>query len=456
MATALRMPQLGESVVEGTVGKWLKAVGDEVEKYEPLLEVITDKVDSEITAPDAGTVLQIYVEEGTTVLAGRLLAYVGRPGERFPAPDSPEALEIVRPHGAEEEPVPPLEPAPAPTAEPSSRAFGVSAQSNAQTEGPKKLKEMGVRLSPVVARMAAEHDVDVTQVVGTGRDGRVTKQDILRYIETRAATLPREQKPGEFFHPPGEKAPEAVPPPAPPQVPAPAPAVTPGELLPHTPMRRAIAEHMVRSVHTSPHVSTIFEVDGSAIVAHRNAHKDEFAATGAKLTFTPYFVLAAVEALKAVPLVNSSFTDAGIRLHRQINVGVAVAVEEGLIVPVLKNADEKSLLGVAREVNDLAQRARDRQLKPDEVQGGTFTITNHGVSGSLVAMPIINQPQAAILGVGMIQPRVVVIENDAIAVRPMAYLSLTFDHRILDGAVADQFMRVLKQALEGWRSNHKG
>ncbi len=433
MATALRMPQLGESVVEGTVGKWLKAVGDEVEKYEPLLEVITDKVDSEITSPDAGTVLQIYVDEGATVQAGRLLAYIGRPGERFPPPGSPEALEIVRPHGAEEEP------APVPTAE------------------PKKLKEMGVRLSPVVARIAAEHDVDVTQVVGTGRDGRVTKQDIMRYIETRDATMPREQKPGEFFHPPGEKTPEVEPaaprvaPTAPAKVPAPLPAVTPGELLPHTPMRRAIAEHMVRSVHTSPHVSTIFEVDCSAMVAHRNAHKGELAAKGVKLTFTPYFVLAAVEALKAVPVVNSSFTDEGIRLHRQINVGVAVAVEEGLIVPVVKNADEKSLLGVAREVNDLAQRARDKQLRPDEVQGGTFTITNHGVSGSLVAAPIISQPQAAILGVGMIQKRVVVVENDAIAVRPMAYVSLTFDHRIMDGAVADRFMMALKKAIEHWR-----
>jgi len=215
--------------------------------------------------------------------------------------------------------------------------------------------------------------------------------------------------------------------------------------------RRAIAEHMVRSVHTSPHVSTVFEVDCSRIVAHRAANKADYAQKGVKLTFTPYFVLAAVAALKAVPVVNSTFTDAGIQLKREINVGVAVAIDEGLIVPVIGNADEKSLLGVAREVSDLAHRARAKQLRPDEVQGGTFTITNHGVSGSLVALPIINQPQAAILGVGMIQKRVVVVEGDAIAVRPMAYMSLTFDHRIMDGAVADRFMAVIKRTLEAWQ-----
>jgi 2-oxoisovalerate dehydrogenase E2 component (dihydrolipoyl transacylase) len=429
MATALRMPQLGESVVEGTVGKWLKSIGDEVEKYEPLLEVVTDKVDTEITAPDAGIVLQIYVDEGETVQAGRLLAYVGGQGESFPEPGSPQALEIVAPHGAEPEP----EPAPPPpTPEPA--------------PAPARPQVAGMRVSPVVARIAAEHDVDLNEITGSGRDSRITKKDILRYIETRDATMPRDQKPGEFFHPPGEKTPA----PEPARAPTP-PAATPGELLPLTTMRRAIAEHMVRSVHTSPHVSTIFEIDASRILAHRAAHKAEFAQKGVKLTFTPYFVLATVVALKAVPVVNSTFTEQGIQLHRQINVGVAVAVQEGLIVPVIKNADEKSLLGVTREVNDLAQRAREKRLQPDEVQGGTFTITNHGVSGSLVALPIINQPQAAILGTGMIQKRVLVTEGDAIAIRPMAYLSLTFDHRIMDGVVADSFMMVLKKTLEEWR-----
>jgi 2-oxoisovalerate dehydrogenase E2 component (dihydrolipoyl transacylase) len=424
------MPQLGESVVEGTVGKWLKSEGEQVDKYEPLLEVVTDKVDSEITAPDSGYVLQIYVDEGETVQAGRLLAYIGEEGEPFPMPGSPEALEVVAPHGAEPE---------------SALAAAPIVESEAKLEKP---KVSGVRVSPVVARIAAEHNVDLSRVTGTGRGGRVTKKDILRYIEVRDATLPREQEPGEFFHPPGERVPELVPEAA--EVVPSAPAVAPGGLLTLTPMRRAIAEHMVRSVRTSPHVSTIFEVEASRILTHRAAHKAEFAQKGVRLTFTPYFVLAAVVALKAVPVVNSTFTDEGIQLKREINIGVAVAVDEGLIVPVVKNADEKSLLGVAREVNDLAHRARVKRLLPDEVQGGTFTITNHGVSGSLIALPIINQPQAAILGVGTIQKRVVVLENDAIAVRPMVYLSLTFDHRIMDGVVADKFMTVLKQTLEAW------
>jgi 2-oxoisovalerate dehydrogenase E2 component (dihydrolipoyl transacylase) len=302
----------------------------------------------------------------------------------------------------------------------------------------------------VVARIAAEHNVDLTQVDGSGRGGRVTKKDILHYVEVRDATAPREQKAGEFFHPPGEKEETPAGPPAAPVHRAPMPAAEPGEMIPLTAMRRAIAEHMVRSVKTSPHVSTIFEVDCSRIVAHRAAHKEEFARKGVKLTYTPYFVLASVEALRQVPLANSTFTEEGIQLQNEVNIGVAVAVEEGLIVPVIKNADDKSLLGITRAVNDLAERARTHKLQPEEVQGGTFTITNHGVSGSLFATPIINQPQAAIMGVGMIQKRVVVLENDAIAVRPMAYVSLTFDHRIMDGAVADRFMQVVKRTLESW------
>ena len=330
MATALRMPQLGESVVEGTVGKWLKSVGDEIEKYEPLLEVVTDKVDSEITSPGAGYVLQIYAEEGETVQAGRLLAYIGEKEEPVPEPGSPEALEIVKPHGVEEEPEPAQ--APARLEEPERAAK------------PQQPRMPATRVSPVVARIAAEHDVDLSEVSGTGRGGRVSKKDILRYIEARDATLPREQKPGEFFHPPGEKAaeptPEAEAAPEGVEPPAAAPAARPGELLALSPMRRAIAEHMVRSAQTSPHVSTVFEVDCSRIVAHRAAHKADYAQKGIKLTFTPYFVLAAVEALKTVPVVNSTFTDEGIQLKREINIGVAVAIDEGLIVPVIKNADE--------------------------------------------------------------------------------------------------------------------
>jgi 2-oxoglutarate dehydrogenase E2 component (dihydrolipoamide succinyltransferase) len=415
MGTALRMPQLGESVVEGTVGKWLKAEGETIEKYEPLLEVITDKVDSEITAPDTGTVLKIYVQEGETVPAGRLLAYIGTEGESYPEPASREATEIVAPHGAGLVPERIAAPA-SPTQPPAAR-----------------IDTTGMRTSPVVARIAAENSVDLGAITGTGRGGRVTKKDILGYIAARDAAQPR-----------GEDAAEIE------SAPSPSQAGVPGELVPLTPMRAAIAEHMVRSIRTSPHVSTIFEIDATRIREHRAAHDHDYTQLGVRLTLTPYIVLAAVAALKAVPIVNSTFADAGIQFKREINIGVAVALPEGLIVPVIKNADEKSLLGVAREVNDLAQRARDKRLTPDEVQGGTFTITNHGVSGSLIALPIINQPQAAILGVGAIQERVVVVGGDAIAVRPMAYLSLTFDHRILDGAVADQFMLVLKGALESW------
>jgi 2-oxoglutarate dehydrogenase E2 component (dihydrolipoamide succinyltransferase) len=432
------MPQLGESVVEGTVGQWLKKKGEPVDKYEPLLEVITDKVDSEITAPAGGTVLEVYVAEGETVEAGRLLAYIGEQGEAVPEPGSSEAMEVVRPHGAEE-------PVSAPEME--EQGEEPSVPTPERKEAATSAAPAGRRISPVVGRIAAEHDVDLSLVDGSGRGGRVTKKDILNYIEIRDATAPRDQEPGEFFHPPGEAA--RVPTEQP-TAPPPAPAASPGETIPLTPMREAIAEHMVRSVRTSPHVSTIFEVDCSRIIAHREANKAAFAQKGTKLTFTAYFVMAAVEALKAVPVVNSSFTDAGIKLRPEINIGVAVAIEEGLIVPVIKSADDKSLQGIARALNDLADRARAKQLKPDEVQGGTFTITNHGVSGSLFATPIINQPQAAILGVGMIQKRVMVVDDDAIAVRPMAYTSLTFDHRILDGAVGDRFMGVLKQKLESW------
>lgn len=399
MAKALRMPQLGESVVEGTVAKWLKSRGDAVTEYEPLLEVVTDKVDSEITSPASGYVLELYADEGETVEVGTLLAYIGQQDESVPRPGSPEALVIVAPHRIELE----AEAGPAPPA---------------LVSEPTRIERPGLPVSPVVARIASEHNVDLSKVTGTGRGGRVTKKDLLRYIEEGGAV--------------------------------PAPRHEPVELLPLTPMRRAIAEHMVRSVRTSPHASTVFEVDASRIVAHRAAVRAEFAADGITLAFTPFFLAASARALAAVPLVNSTFTADGIQLKREINIGVAVAVDDGLIVPVIKHAARKSLRELAVEVHDLARRARARQLQPDEVQGGTFTITNHGVSGSLVGLPIINQPQAAILGVGMIQKRVVVVDQDAIAVRPMVYLSLTFDHRIIDGAVADRFMTVIKTALDEW------
>jgi len=385
------MPQLGESVVEGTIGRWLKHVGERVEKYEPLLEVITDKVDSEVPSTAEGVLLKILVPEGETVKAGTVIALMGEEGE---VPE--EAIPLPPPRPAEEEAGRPA------------------------------------RVSPVVARIAAEHGVDVSQVPGTGRGGRVTKQDILRFIEEREAAMP-EAPPT----PPAPEAPEALP-------------AVPGEVIELTPIRKAIAEHMVHSKRAAPHVTTVMEVDMSRVVAYREAHKEEFRRReGFNLTYTPFFVRAVVAGLKAVPIANSTFTDEGIVVKKAINIGVAVAVDEGLIVPVIKNADEKSLLKLAREVDDLATRAREKRLKPEDVQGGTFTVTNHGVAGSLFATPIIHQPQAAILGVGAITKRVVAVD-DTIAIRPMCYLSLTFDHRVMDGAVADRFLARVKEYLEGF------
>ncbi len=410
MAIKVIMPRLGESVEEGTLTKWLKSVGDEVQEYEPLLEVNTDKVDTEIPSPASGILMEILVPKGTVVKAGQLLAWIGEAKETLPG----EAAEPIalQPEEAQatELPAPPL----VGRAEAREGAAGF--------------------ISPVVARMAREHQVDLRQVTGSGRGGRITKKDLLNYIESI------------------QKAPEA-PPPVPATPPQPRILPMPGRLLPHTPVRRAIAEHMVRSKHTSPHVSTIMEADMSTVIAHREENKERFARDGANLTFTAYFIAASVSALRKFPIVNSSWDEEGIRLHEQINIGVAVSLgDEGLIVPVVKNADSLSLLGLARAINDLASRARAKQLKPDEVQGGTFTITNHGVSGSLFAMPIINQPQCAILGVGAIQKRVVVLQDphggDLIAIRPMVYLSLTFDHRILDGAIADNFLAALVDHLE--------
>ena len=450
MATNVIMPQLGESVVEGTVSKWLKREGDPVQEFDPIMEVNTDKVDTEIPAPASGTLLKVYVPEGTTVKAGTVLAIIGQPGETPPA-DSGNG------HAAA-----------APTAAPAKAAAPAASTPVPASTGQ---RDLGF-ISPVVAKLAGEHQVDLQQVTGTGSGGRITKKDVLAYLEQRPAQpkpeptaeagadveLPPWERPGEgdLFRPTelqfGTQAPGA---PASPRTPAPAaatptPAPEAGDTsLPVAGMRKLIAEHMVRSERTAPHVTTVFEADMSRVVAHQTAHADQFARDGITLTLTAYFVQAAVAALKAVPLVNSQWAEDKIVLKREINIGLAAALDEGLIVPVIRRADEKSLLGLAREINDLAQRARARALQPDEIAGGTFTITNHGVSGSLLATPIINQPQTGILGVGLMQKRVVVI-NDAIAIRPMVYLTLTFDHRVLDGAVADRFMRQVKETLENW------
>lgn len=449
MPTQVIMPQLGESVVEGTVTKWLKQEGEHIAADESLLEVNTDKVDTEIPSPAAGTLLKIVIGEGITVKAGTIIAWIGEPGENIPGGVS--RVDLHAP------PAPaPEEPADAPAA-PIPPAAGRS-------------RDLGF-ISPVVAKMAAEHQLDLSLIHGTGEGGRITKRDVLAYLEKSApspAPAPAEDRPawetpgeGDLFRPtelmftggaPGMPAPAATP--ARQQQPTgtPPPAAAPGadELVPHTSLRRAIAAHMLTSKQTSPHVTTVMEADLSAVVAHRAAHKAEFARGGVNLTFTPYFIAAIVAGLKAFPTVNSSWKDEGLLLHRAINIGMATSLgEEGLIVPVIKGADGLSLLGLARAVNDLGGRARAHKLQPDEVKGGTFTITNHGTSGSLFATPVINQPQCGILGVGAIQKRVVVIQ-DAIAIRPMVYLSLTFDHRILDGAGADGFLAQVVETLQNW------
>jgi 2-oxoglutarate dehydrogenase E2 component (dihydrolipoamide succinyltransferase) len=296
-----------------------------------------------------------------------------------------------------------------------------------ETPAPGRDQELGF-ISPIVARIASEHGIDLYQVIGTGKGGRITKRDVLAFLEAD-----NKQVLDVYI----ASTPEPTP-------------LRQNEVLPLSPVRRAIAEHMVLSKHTSPHVTTVMEVDLSRVVAHREANKAAYAKDGANLTFTVYFIASTVAALKTYPLVNTSWSDDGIILHKEINIGMATSLgEEGLIVPVIKNADELSMLGLARSINYLSNRARAKQFQPDEVKGGTFTITNHGTSGSLFATPIINQPQCAILGVGAIQKRAIVIE-DAIAIRPMVYISLTFDHRILDGAIGDYFLGKVVESLFSW------
>jgi 2-oxoglutarate dehydrogenase E2 component (dihydrolipoamide succinyltransferase) len=422
MPTDVIMPQLGESVVEGTLSRWLKKVGERVEEFEPLAEVTTDKVDTEIPSPASGVVLAIYVAEGQTVERGTRLAVIGQPDERVDAAPG----------------------------EPSAQAPAARVR----------------RYSPVVARMAAEHNLDLSRIRGTGLGGRVTKKDVEAYLaaqrEASAAELAPWEQPGggDLFKPTDEMfaAASAKPPAAPvsPAPPAPVPSELSGTLVPHSAMRRSIAKHMVESkLRIAPHVTTVFEVDMTRVIAHQRANEAAFAAQGVRLTLTAYFVAAIVRAAQAQPTLNSRWTDDGLFVPNVVNIGVAVALDDGLIVPVIKNAQDLSLIGLARQVNDLAARARAKQLKPDDVQGGTITLTNHGVSGSLLATPIINQPQSAIVGVGAVTKRPVVIAdsdgNDMLAIRPMLYVTLTFDHRVADGAQGDAFMRVFKETLENWR-----
>ncbi|HEU4365304.1 MAG TPA: 2-oxoglutarate dehydrogenase, E2 component, dihydrolipoamide succinyltransferase [Candidatus Krumholzibacteria bacterium] len=427
MSVDVIMPQMGESIAEGTIVKWLKHPGDKVERDEPLFEISTDKVDAEIPSPAAGTLLEILVNEGATVEINTIVGRIGAAGEA-PVVSAPKAA-------AAPAPAAPAAPGPAPApATPAPAAPAPAA--TAATAG------RGVRSSPVVQKIAAEHNVDVSLVEGTGEGGRITKKDILGYIDSAAsASIP-------------SAPPQAAPAPPAPARAASAPArpqvFASGQdevREPMSIMRKKIAEHMVMSKQTSAHVYTIFEIDMHEVVKRRDAMKKEFEGEGVKLTFLPFFIEAAIRGIKEYPIINSSVDGETIVYKKNVNVGIAVALENGLIVPVIKHADQMNLLGLARSAADLGERARTKRLVPDDVQGGTFTITNVGVFGGVVGLPIISQPQVAILGIGTIVKRPVVID-DAIAIRPIVYVSLSYDHRIIDGADAARFLTVVKRELE--------
>lgn len=427
MPVVVKMPQLGETVAEGTVARWLKKPGDKVKRNEPLLEISSDKVDTDYPSPADGTLVQILVQEGSTVPVGADLAVIALEGEaeggEYPAPPAEEARRVPGPMQVQAAPV-------------------ATAEAEKEAAGP--------RYTPVVLRMAQEYGIDLSQVKGTGLGGRVTRKDLEMYLQQRAqaAAAPPAAPP-----PPAPEVPAAV---APPEAPAPGTRTTIfgiEEVVPMDRMRRLIAEHMVRSVHTSPHVTTMVEVDMTRIVRFRESVKEEFRKReGVNLTYLPFIILATVSALKRHPIFNASIEGENIVYKRYINIGIAVALEHGLIVPVIKNADEKSLVKLAKEVEDLANRARTGKLTVDDVHGGTFTITNPGVFGTIMGTPIINQPQVAILDVEAIVKRPVVVD-DAIAIRHMMNLCLSFDHRAADGMHAAQFLGDIKAQLEGWDSS---
>ena len=428
-ATSVVMPQLGESIAEGTIVRWLKKVGDTVQRDEPLFEISTDKVDAEIPSPAAGTLLAIVAQEGETVAVNAVVATIGEAGAvtssaPTPAPSAPTVI-------------------PAPVTPPMTAA--------AATAG--SVEELRrIKSSPVVRNIAKEHGINIAAVAGTGISGRVTKNDILGYIQNPTAA----PAVAPVASPPVVAPPPIAAPIAAPAAPArPAMVFTPGERVkiePMTKMRKSIADHMILSKKTSAHVTTFFEVDFTNIARLRDRVKKTFEAqNGTKLTFMPFIIKAAVDAIKALPVINSSVDGDNIVYKQDINIGIAVALDWGLIVPVIKQADSMNLLGLARATNDLAGRARGKQLKPDEVSGGTFSITNFGLYGGLTATPVINQPQVAILGVGGIHKRAWVMdtpEGEVIAIRHIGVLSLSFDHRIIDGAIGDQFLALMRTTLE--------
>jgi pyruvate dehydrogenase E2 component (dihydrolipoamide acetyltransferase) len=464
MATDVVMPQMGESIFEGTITKWLKKPGDKVERDEPLFEISTDKVDAEIPSPSAGVLKEIKVNEGQTVPIQTVVAVIDGAGAgaaaaapaSAPAPAKPAAPAAAAPA-----------PAPPPAARPAAPAPAAAAPQTAP-QAATAAQRTGERIhsSPLVRRMAAEHGIDLTTIPGTGAGGRISKQDIEAVIAAGGvpAAAPPPSAPAV-----ASARPAPPPPPAPSAAPA-APGVSGGQIHvafesavprekmyfgnytvePMSNMRVRIAEHMVASKRVSPHVYSVDEIDMTKVASLRAKSKDEFEKRyETKLTFMPFFVKAAVAGLRAFPTMNASLDGTNVVLHKEINIGIAVALDWGLIVPVVKGADEKNVLGIQRTLNDLAERARSKKLKPEEVQEGTFSITNPGVFGGLFGLPVISQPNVGILGLGMIEKRPVVI-NDSIAIRSMCYVTLSYDHRVVDGAIAHQFLHKVKETLENW------
>ena len=476
MSTEVVMPQMGESIAEGTITKWLKKVGERVERDEPLFEISTDKVDAEIPSPAAGTLTEIRHNEGETVEVNTVVALLDgngtSPGKAAEPKASPEAIKSEptaeastakattaetpasqgeAPAARAAEPPPPPKQAAKPAQEPSTAAEAPKstvpagpAEASPASQDVEELRR--TKSSPLVRRIAQEHGVDISQLEGTGLSGRVTKNDILSFIESGPTAAPARAA--------GATA-GATPAAALPEVPtAPAPKPLQGDRVEQmSVMRKKIAEHMVASRRTSAHVSTVYEIDMTRIARLRDKHRDEFfGRTGTKLTYMPFIFQAVNNALRKFPIFNAQVSGDQIIYKRDINLGMAVALDGGLIVPVIKRADDLSISGLARAANDLADRARSKQLKPDEVTGGTFTITNPGVFGGLFGTPIINQPQLAILGVGKIEKRAKVITSeegdDYIAIRWMSYFALSFDHRVIDGADAERFLAYIKELLE--------
>jgi 2-oxoglutarate dehydrogenase E2 component (dihydrolipoamide succinyltransferase) len=433
-ATDVVMPQMGESIFEGTITKWLKKVGEQVTRDEPLFEISTDKVDAEIPAPVSGVLTAIKAETGATVQVNSVVAVIGGTGTASVRTEVPAAVAAARE-------------TPAAASEPAARATEAAAGEE-------------VRTSPLVRKLASEHNVDLRQVTGSGTGGRVTKDDILAFVE-RAKTAPvatsqsATQGATHATQTATQDATQGATTPATGAPSKPTFAGTPGVVEPMSVMRKKIAEHMIASRRTSAHVHTVFDVDMTRIVKLRDKNKNRFQqATGLKLTYTPFFIRAVAQGLRAWPVMNSSVEGDTIHYKRDVNIGIAVALDWGLLVPVIKHADELSFVGLQRALNDLGERARTKKLKPDEVSGGTFTITNPGIFGASFGLPIINQPQVAILDLGAIVKKPVVLTdkegNDTIAIRSMITMAIGFDHRVVDGAVADQFMMVVKSVLENW------